>query len=84
MTASNGRMGIASATHRPGWGNARRMGLGLAFLAILLGVVYVTGEWAHVVATLAVFATAITMIAAAAIGWERVVSTAESAGLVER
>lgn len=84
MTALDGLTGTASGTHRREWGSAPRMALGGAFLAILLGVVYVTGEWAHVVATLAVFATAITMIAAAVIGWERVVQTAESSGLVER
>jgi hypothetical protein len=60
------------------------MALGGAFVAILLGTIYATGEWAHVVATLACFATAITLIAAAVISWERVVLTAESAGLVER
>ena len=84
MTAMTGRSGIASGTHRRDWGTAPRIALGGAFMAILLGVVYATGEWAHVVASLAAFATAITLIAAAVISWERVVSTAESAGLVER
>jgi hypothetical protein len=60
------------------------MALGAAFVAILLGIVYATGQWVHVVASLAGFATAITLIAAAVISWERVVLTAESAGLVEQ
>ena len=69
MTAVNGRTGIA---------------LGGTFVAILIGITYLTGESAHVVASIAGFATAITLIAAAAISWERVVVTAESAGIVER
>lgn len=41
------------------------------------------GEWATVLASLAGFATAITMIAAVVINWENVVLSARSAGLVE-
>ena len=48
-----------------------------------LGVVYATGDWARVVASLAGFATAITLIAAAVIGWEHIVGDARTAGLVE-
>jgi hypothetical protein len=84
MTAMTGRSGIASGTHRREWRTAPRLALGGAFGAILLGTIYATGEWAHVVASLAGFATIITLIAAAVISWERVVLTAESAGLVER
>jgi hypothetical protein len=60
------------------------MVLGGTFVAILIGIIYATEESAHLVASLAVFGTAITLIAAAVIGWERIVATAESAGLVER
>jgi hypothetical protein len=60
------------------------MALGGAFAAILIGVIYATGEGAHVVASLTGFAITITVIAAAVTGWERTVVTAESAGLVER
>ena len=70
---------------RTGWGRrVPRMALGGAFVAILIGIIYATGEWPHVVASLAGFATAITLIAVAVISWERVVVTAASAGLVER
>ncbi len=41
------------------------------------------GQWATVLASLAGFATAITVIAAAVISWERVVVHARSEGLVE-
>jgi hypothetical protein len=41
------------------------------------------GEWATGLASLAGFATAITMIAAVVINWEHVVVSARSAGLVE-
>jgi hypothetical protein len=64
--------------------SAPRLILGATFVAILVGIIYVTDESAHLVASLAGFATAITLIAAVSIGWERVVLTAESAGLVER
>ncbi|MET4428611.1 MULTISPECIES: hypothetical protein [unclassified Mycolicibacterium] len=85
MTAMNGRTGVASGMpRRRWWRSVPRPALGGAFAAILIGVIYATGEWASVVASLAGFATAITLIAAAVISWERVVVTAASAGLVER
>jgi len=68
---------------REPWPSAPRLILGATFVAILVGIVYATDESAHLVASLAGFATAIVLIAVAAIGWERVVVTAESAGLVE-
>ncbi|WP_231395932.1 hypothetical protein [Mycobacterium sp. URHD0025] len=52
------------------------------FAAILLAVA-TDGQWATVLASLAGFATAITVIAAAVISWERVVVDARSEGLVE-
>lgn len=66
---------------RPGALTAALVAVG-AFITILLGV-GVGGEWATVLASLAGFATAITMIAAVVISWERVVVSARSAGLVE-
>jgi hypothetical protein len=53
-------------------------------MVMLLAVVYATGQWAHVVASLAGFATAITLIAVGMIGWERVVGSARTAGLIEQ
>jgi hypothetical protein len=53
-------------------------------MVILLTVIYATGQWAHVIASLAGFATAITLIAIGMVGWERVVGSARSAGLVEQ
>lgn len=51
-------------------------------MAILLGTIYASVELAHVVASLAAFTTAITLIVAAVAGWERVVVSARSAGLI--
>lgn len=53
-----------------------------AFVALLLSVA-TSGEWATVLASLAGFATAITVIAAVATSWEHVVVNARSTGLVE-
>ena len=61
-----------------------RIALAATFAALLLGVVYVSGDWGHVIATTAGFVTAIALIGAGVVGWERQVSTARSAGLVER
>lgn len=60
-----------------------RLTLAGIFTALLLGVVYASGEWAHVIATVAGFATAIALLGAGVLGWERVVTSAESAGLVD-
>jgi hypothetical protein len=85
MTALNHRSDLASGTRRRGPGlTAPRLILGVTFVAILFGIIYATDESAHLVASLAGFATAMALIAVAVIGWERVVLTAESAGLVER
>jgi hypothetical protein len=85
MTALNHPADAASGTpRRRPWLSAPRLILGATFAAILVGIIYATDESVQVVASLAGFATAITLIAAAGIGWERVVVTAESAGLVER
>ena len=87
MAALNSPTDRALGTQDRGWwrsATASRLALAGAFLAILVGLIYGTGEWAHVVASLAVFTTAISLIAAATISWERVVVTAQSAGLVER
>lgn len=62
---------------------AIRLTLAGTFTALLLGVVYASGEWAHVIATLAGTATAIALLGAGVLGWERVVKSAESAGLVD-
>jgi hypothetical protein len=76
---------MASRMHRRRTSlSAPRLILGATFLAILVGIIHATNESAHLVASFAGFATAITLIAAVGIGWERVVLTAESAGLVER
>lgn len=66
---------------RPGALTAALVVVG-ALITILLGL-GAEGQWATVLASLAGFATAITMIAAAVISWERVVVSARSAGLVE-
>lgn len=62
---------------------ALRVTLAGIFTVLLLGAVYASGEWADIVATTAGFATAIALLGAAVLGWERVVTSAESAGLVE-
>lgn len=77
----------ASGNGRRGWWRstlAARTALAAAFMVMLLAVIYATGQWAHVVASLAGFATAITLIAVGMIGWERVVGSARSAGLIEQ
>jgi hypothetical protein len=86
MTALNSRTDGASGTQRRGWWRsaALRAALAAAFVAILIGLIYATGESVYVAASLAGFAVAITLIAAATISWERLVMTAQSAGLVER
>ena len=85
MTALNHRADMASGMRRrEPWLSAPRLILGVMFTAILVGIVYTTDESAHLVASIAGFATAIMLIAAAGLGWERLVVTAESAGLVER
>ena len=60
----------------------RRLSLAATFVAILIGTIYVTDNHTHVVASLAGFAAAATLIAAAVISWERTVVTAQSTGLV--
>jgi hypothetical protein len=62
---------------------AARVALAAAFVMLLFGAVYASAHWAHLVASLAGFATAITLIAVAVINWESLVATARSAGLVE-
>ncbi|WP_243858156.1 hypothetical protein [Mycobacterium sp. DL440] len=66
---------------RPGALTAALVVVG-AFVATLLGVA-INGQWAAVLASLAGFATAITVVAAVAISWEGVVGNARSVGLVE-
>lgn len=61
-----------------------RTALAVTFLAVLFGTIYVSAESAHFVASLAAFVTAIALIIAAVVSWERVVVAAQSAGLVER
>lgn len=53
-----------------------------ALVALLLSVA-TDGQWATVLASLAGFAIAITVIAAAVISWEHVIVNARTAGLVE-
>lgn len=70
---------------RRGWWRSAptaRAALAAVFLAILFGTIYASAELAHTVASTVAFATAITLIAAAVAGWERVVVTAQDAGLV--
>ncbi|MFV8049995.1 hypothetical protein [Mycobacterium sp. 48b] len=69
---------------RAWWRSAPAAALVLAgaFVALLLGVA-TDGQWATVLASLAGFATAITVIAAVATSWEHLVVNARSAGLVE-
>ena len=50
---------------------------------ILLLVSQVGPEWAHVVSSVAAVVTAMVVLLAAELGWERMVDTAQSAGLVE-
>ena len=63
---------------------AIRLTLAGVFTVLLLGVVYASGDWADVIATIAGVATAVALLAFGVLGWERLVSTAQSAGLVER
>ena len=91
MTTSIGpsRRAASDAAHgarrREWWRSAltARVALAGAFFAILLGVVYASGDSARTVASCAGFATAITLIAAAVISWEHVVADAQTDGLVE-
>ncbi len=66
------------------WHHRRRGVLAGVFVAILVGALYASAEWAHVVATLIVVAIALCGLAVAFLNWERVVSRAQSAGLVAR
>ena len=86
MTALKSRTDGAPGTQRRGWWRsaALRTALAGAFVAILVGLIYASGESVYVAASLAGFAVAITLIAAAVISWERLVAGARSAGLVER
>jgi len=61
---------------------AWRSALATGFGAILLGALCISSETVHPIASIAAFATTITVIGVALIGWERVVANAESAGLV--
>lgn len=61
---------------------AWRTVLATTFGAILLGVLCLSSEVMHPVASMAALATTIAVVAAALIGWERIVAKAESAGLV--
>ncbi|CQD15100.1 hypothetical protein BN970_03141 [Mycolicibacterium conceptionense] len=72
---------LRRAIRRPGALTAALV-VGGATVAILLGI-STAGQWVTVLASLAGFATAITMIAAVVISWEHVVLNARSAGLVE-
>lgn len=86
MTASIGSPhGSAPAGGRREWWQSSftaRIALAGAFVAILLGTVSTTEDWAHATASVVGFLAAITLIVASAVGWERVVNGAESAGLV--
>lgn len=61
---------------------AWRAVLATVFGAILLGVLCLSSEVMHPVASVAALATTIAVVGAALIGWERLVANAESAGLV--
>ena len=61
---------------------AWRTALATAFGAILFGVLCISNELVHPVASIAAFVTIIAVFGTALIGWERVVAKAESAGLV--
>ena len=61
---------------------AWRTALATVFGAILLGALCISNEMVHPVASIAAFATTIAVIAVALVGWERVVTNAESAGLI--
>lgn len=61
-----------------------RCALAGVFVALLLGTALASEQGAaHMVPATLGFATAVTIIAAAFIGWERQVDAAESAGLVK-
>ena len=53
------------------------------FVLALLGITQVSGDWWQAVAATVGFATAIAVIAAACVGWEDEVASAETAGLVK-
>ncbi len=75
---------VSGFRRRHGRSSTLAVGLVLAgaLVALLLSVA-TSGQWAAVLASLAGFATAITVIAAAVISWEHVVVNARSAGLIE-
>jgi len=61
---------------------ARRTALAAIFGAIFIGVLCISSEMVHSVASVAAFATAVAVIGAVVIGWERIIANAESMGLV--
>lgn len=61
-----------------------RAGLAFAFAVLLIGVVHTGVQHAGAVVSLFGFAVAISFIAAALAGWDRMVGDARAAGLVER
>jgi hypothetical protein len=72
-----------SVMRRREWRSALTVGLILAGAFVAMLGVSTSGHPAGVLASLAGFATTITMMAAAVIGWERVIGNARSDGLVE-
>ncbi|ANW66422.1 hypothetical protein BCA37_25175 [Mycobacterium sp. djl-10] len=74
----------ASTTPPRGQATARRFALASVFVVILLGAAAVTDQWSTAtVSAVLGFATAVTVIAAVFVGWERQIDAAESAGLVK-
>jgi hypothetical protein len=78
-----GRAAASTKTPRRN-ATALRFGLAVIFVVLLLGAAVANDPWSSQVvpATLG-FTTAIMIIAAAFVGWERQVDAAESAGLVK-
>ncbi|WP_199255268.1 hypothetical protein [Mycolicibacterium mengxianglii] len=80
--------GLSRATSPPSQprhhnATALRFALAGVFVALLLVGAQTNGQWATQVVPAALgFSTAILMIAAGVVGWERQVDAAESAGLV--
>lgn len=76
---------VTRAPRRVWWRNAStvRLALGATFAVILLAADYAAAQSTHVIASVAGFAAAVALMGVAALQWERVVTTAQSAGLVE-
>lgn len=76
--------GAASTIAQRHPATVRRFALASVFVVILLGAAAITDQWSMAtVSAVLGFTTAVTVIAAVWVGWEREIDAAESAGLVK-